>query len=268
MHELFTASESVWFTIATMIITTSNHNYNHEPFFPERLLSFFKVCLLRMSSVLMFSWMQLLWQSNGARCQHVVSRLWRCSPKLEKISCPSTLFIFEDSWQHDLVWFFWVILTFDWNKASSIYQQEGLVCWYCLLFFVRVLNAILNHSTTTILQVLYLLEEMDQNLDRQIISSQLPSCQWNIHPFLHYLLIQMICEHASVRKKDLGSNRQTHMTQQTTTTSQRFAMSLFVRLPWGNTLNEQILAPSACRWDFGLYNLSCQPLGMLTILAY
>lgn len=69
-----------------------------------------------------------------------------------------------------------------WNKASSIYQQEGLVCWYCLLFAVRVLNTILNHSTTTISQVLYLLEEMDQKLDRQM---SYPATQLSVkHPTL------------------------------------------------------------------------------------
>ena len=181
MHELFTASESVCFTKSQSWSSShpgSSLAYNHgRRFFPERLLSFFKVCLLQMSSVLMFSWMQLLWQNNGARCQ-----TWeRCLPKkLEKIHIvPLHLFIFENCWQFD---FFWVILTFDWNKASSIYQQEGLVCWYCLLFAVRVLNTILNHSTTTISQVLYLLEEMDQKLDRQM---SYPATQLSVkHPTL------------------------------------------------------------------------------------
>ena len=202
-----------------MIITPSKSlAYNHEPFFPERLLSFFKVCLLQMSSVLMFSWMQLLWQSNGARCLSFVGL-----PDLGAV-LPKTwtnhilhLFIFENCWQHDLICFFWVILTFDWNKASSIYQQEGLVCWYCLVFAVCVLNTILNHSTTTkTSQVLSLLEEMDQYLDRQMSypAIQLPSCQWNIPPFSLLLpdsndLWKLVL----LREKDLGSNRHTRMKQ-------------------------------------------------------
>ena len=114
--------------IAIMIIITPSKSlaYNHEPFFPERLLSFFKVCLLQMSSVLMFSWMQLLWQNNGARCH------WRCSPKTWTNHILHLFIFWKLLAKHDLYIFFWVILTFDWNKASSIYQQEGLVCWYCL----------------------------------------------------------------------------------------------------------------------------------------
>lgn len=135
-----------------------------------------------MSSVLMFSWMQLLWQSNGARCQ-----TWeRCSPKTWKHThCPST---FVHLWKLLATWYnlFFLgdidIWLKHWNKASSIYQQEGLVCWYCLLFAVRVLNTILNHSTTTISQVLYLLEEMDQKLDRQM---SYPATQLSVkHPTL------------------------------------------------------------------------------------
>ena len=216
-----------------MIIITPSKSlaYNHEPFFPERLLSFFKVCLLQMSSVLMFSWMQLLWQNNGARCH------WRCSPKTWTNHILHLFIFWKLLAKHDLYIFFWVILTFDWNKASSIYQQEGLVCWYCLVFPVCVLNTILNHSTS---QVLYLLEEMDQNLDRQMRkpATQLPSCQWNTPPFSLLLpdsndlwefglqtspitndLLFVICSNVQIGfvcEKDLVSNRQTRMKQQTT----------------------------------------------------
>lgn len=172
---------SVWFTKSQSWSLSHPVNHNHEPFFPERLLSSFKVCLLQMSSVLMFSWMQLLWQSNGARCQTLT-----VLPKnLKKSHCPSTfvhLLKLLATWYNLFFLGDIDIWLKHWNKASSIYQQEGLVCWYCLLFAVRVLNTILNHSTTTISQVLYLLEEMDQKLDRQM---SYPATQLSVkHPTL------------------------------------------------------------------------------------
>lgn len=177
----------------------------------------------------------------------------RCSPKTWTNHILH-LFILENCWQHDLIWFFvWAILTFEWNKASSTYPTRR----FSLLILFIVCCSCLKTSSLTIRllqkisQVLYLLEEMDQNLDRQMRkpATQLPSCQWNIPPFSLLLpdandlwefglqtspitndLLFVICSKVQIGfvcEKDLGSNRQTRMKRQTTTTSQRFAMSLF-----------------------------------------